>query len=458
MNKLLAVAYLTIREAVRSRLMAALAVFLFAAVFWLSISIRGDGTLEGRVQVLLEYGLGAAFAILAVATLGIAAASVSGDIEEKTIQLIAVKPLPRWGIWFGRWLGLLTLNAVLLSLCAGIAYGIVSWHLRVSSSTTSEQASVQDNILTARRLIPAQPPNVEVQARAVADRLIQESGAENISPSEALADARRQMILAYQTVGPLDSRQWAFEIPAEENTLHPLLLRIQFRHGSVDRIPMTGRWLVRSPTTTNAVAIAVTNLSAGVHRLALPADIANGRRLTVTFENGAAGASGPVVFHGSRGVELLVGAHDFGPNLLRAVGLLFLRLALLAAIGLTAGAAFSTPVATFMAAAFAIMGILVQYSVFSATPDASAFADHHHDEDSFLPQWVETIMTPVARVAAGIITPAIQYDPLGALADGQWISLAELLKAFAVLVLLYGGAAAGIGVWILRRRELALPG
>ena len=42
------------------------------------------------------------------------------------MQMVAVKPIPRWKIWIGKWLGILTLNAGLLLVCgigAAVATG-----------------------------------------------------------------------------------------------------------------------------------------------------------------------------------------------------------------------------------------------------------------------------------------------------------------------------------------------
>ena len=36
------------------------------------------------------------------------------------MQMVAVKPIARWQVWLGKWLGILSLNAVLLAL-AGAA-------------------------------------------------------------------------------------------------------------------------------------------------------------------------------------------------------------------------------------------------------------------------------------------------------------------------------------------------
>ena len=49
------------------------------------------------------------------------------EIEERQLQMVDVKPIARWQLWLGKWLGIMTLNATLLLLSAGSVYGTLLW-------------------------------------------------------------------------------------------------------------------------------------------------------------------------------------------------------------------------------------------------------------------------------------------------------------------------------------------
>ena len=105
---------MAIRSAIRSRVVGVLLCLLLLAIIGLPLTVKGDGTLTGEVQVLLTYTLGAVTMILSIATLWAGCAAVSTEVEEKQIHLILTKPVNRFEVWLGKWLGLVTLNAVLL--------------------------------------------------------------------------------------------------------------------------------------------------------------------------------------------------------------------------------------------------------------------------------------------------------------------------------------------------------
>src|SRR5882757_448454 len=116
MQQLFAIAWLTWKAAIRFRLFVVILVLLLAAVVGLPVLIKDDGTARGFTQILLTYTLSAITGLLGLCTLWLACGTLARDIEESQIQMVAVKPIPRWKIWVGKWLGLVTLNAALLAL------------------------------------------------------------------------------------------------------------------------------------------------------------------------------------------------------------------------------------------------------------------------------------------------------------------------------------------------------
>lgn len=148
MQKILAIAWLTWKAAVRFRLFAVIAVLLVLAVVGLPLIIKDDGTANGFTQIILTYTLSAVTTLLGISTLWLSCGTLARDIEECQIQVIATKPIARWQIWLGKWLGIASLNAVLLILAGGCIYGLLQW--RASKLPAQERADLRTQVLVAR--------------------------------------------------------------------------------------------------------------------------------------------------------------------------------------------------------------------------------------------------------------------------------------------------------------------
>src|SRR5437763_9935234 len=148
MQRLFAIAWLTWKAALRFRLFLVIAVLLLVAVIGLPILIKGDGTARGFTQILLTYTLSVITALLGFSTLWLSCGTLAGDIEECQIQVVATKPVARWQIWLGKWLGIVSLNVVLLVFAGGCVYGLLQW--RATRLAPGEQARLRAEVLVAR--------------------------------------------------------------------------------------------------------------------------------------------------------------------------------------------------------------------------------------------------------------------------------------------------------------------
>src|SRR5438034_8304019 len=148
MQRLFAITWLTWKAALRFRLFVVVAVLLLGSVIGLPLLIKDDGTARGFTQILLTYTLSTISALLGLSTLWLACGTLARDIEECQVQLVAVKPIARWQIWLGKWLGIVTLNAALLALAGAGVYALLLW--RATKLPANEQAILRNEILVAR--------------------------------------------------------------------------------------------------------------------------------------------------------------------------------------------------------------------------------------------------------------------------------------------------------------------
>ena len=170
MNKIATIVGLTWKAAFRYRLFWVLCALLAAAVVGLPLMIKDDGTAKGMVQILLTYTLSATATILGFATLWLSCGTLAKDVEECQIQMVAVKPIARWQIWLGKWLGLLSLNAVLLALAGASIFLTLQW--RAGRLAPDQQKILREDIFVSRASAKEPPP----EPRPVVDHYMQKGG------------------------------------------------------------------------------------------------------------------------------------------------------------------------------------------------------------------------------------------------------------------------------------------
>ena len=153
----------------RFKLFLVIAALLVVAVVGLPLVIKDDGSAQGFTQIIITYTLGAITALLGFSTLWLSCGTLARDIEECQIQVVATKPVARWQIWLGKWLGIVTLNAALLAISGSCVYGLLQY--RASKLPPAVQATLRDQILVARG--SAKEPSLEDKIQGEADRLLQ---------------------------------------------------------------------------------------------------------------------------------------------------------------------------------------------------------------------------------------------------------------------------------------------
>jgi hypothetical protein len=170
MQRILAITGLTWRAALRFKLFLVIAVLLFAAVVGLPLLIQDDGTARGFTQIILTYTLSAITALLGFSTLWLACGTLARDIEECQMQVVVTKPIARWQIWLGKWLGIVSLNAVLLVFSGACVYGLLEW--RAGKLPAAEQQILHEQVLVARGMAKEKDFTTDINAEAA--RILQE--------------------------------------------------------------------------------------------------------------------------------------------------------------------------------------------------------------------------------------------------------------------------------------------
>jgi ABC-type transport system involved in multi-copper enzyme maturation permease subunit len=131
----LTIASLTMREAVRRRLVAAFAAITVALV---SLSAWGFYRLShnpkmtsGEIQVALPTALILFMFmfsfVVALSASAIASPAISGEVDSGVLQTIVTRPIRRSDVLLGKWLGLAGLLAAYTAIVCGLEVAVVYW-------------------------------------------------------------------------------------------------------------------------------------------------------------------------------------------------------------------------------------------------------------------------------------------------------------------------------------------
>ncbi len=454
MQRVLAVAWLTWKAAFRFRLFLVVAVLLLASVVALPLLIKTDGTARGFTQILLTYTLSSISALLGLSTLWLACGTLARDIEECQMQVVAVKPIARWQIWLGKWVGLMSLNAALLALSGGSVYGLLQW--RATRLPPDQQQVLRSEVLVARG--SARPKNldavIEQETESQLQERLQKSPVAKVDLVEVRKQIREQIKAEHQLVGPGDPRQWQIELGSVKDSLgdRPLHLRIKFNAADhTTSGTFTALWAVGTPPKTRLALLDPMSLAPDTfHEFEIPPTVDENGVLTITFWNRNNTA---LLFPLDEGIEVLYREGGFGLNYARGLGIIFCWMALLAALGLAAASFLSFPVAAFMAVS--VMFLVLSTGTLANVVSEGTIANYNAEKGTKGSTRADIVVIPAFKAILSIINLAKNFSPIDSLSTGRSIPWSELGLAFCQVVVLLGGILGLFGIAVFTRRELA---
>jgi len=455
MQRLLAIAWLTWKAALRFRLFIVVAVLLLASVVVLPVLIKDDGTARGFTQILLTYTLSAIAALLGLSTLWLACGTLARDIEECQMQVVAVKPIARWQIWLGKWLGLISLNAALLAISGGAVFFLLQW--RATKLPEAEQKVLRNEVLVARG--SAKEPALDKQLEAEIDRRLKAALEKSKNPSLDVKLMRQQikerLNAEASNVPPGYIRPWQINLGFAKHSLHgqPLYLRVKFN--AAQKSPsgtFLALWQVGDPESKRLWQSEPMSFAPDTfHEFEIPPDLfdSNGV-LTILFRNENNTA---LLFPLEDGMEVLYREGGFGLNFVRGLGIIFCWMSLLAALGLAMASFMSFPVATF--ASLAVLTMALSSGTMAGAVTEGTIMGYNAEKGAPGHSPVDLVVIPMFRAILNVVNLVKGFSPIDSLSTGRIISWGELGAAFGQIVLLLGGIIGLLGMVAFNRRELA---
>ncbi|MEK7686388.1 MAG: hypothetical protein AAB466_13305 [Verrucomicrobiota bacterium] len=453
-QRIAAVAGLTLKAAFRFRLVLVLAVTLLGGVVILPLIIKDDGTARGFTQILLTYTLTMITALLGCATLWLGCGTLARDVEECQIQMLAVKPVARWQIWLGKWLGILCLNALLLALSSGAVFLLLQW--RAQRLPPAQQTILRNEVLVARGSAKEPVPDYEADVEHLMKAQLKENPALAADLPALQKIIRERVKASQQIVPPGYRRQWQIDLGLAKNYLRnqPLYIRAKFNVAQPSPSgTYPGRWVVGGFESPWAHRPEPLSLAADTfHQFAVPPNLFDeSGQLTISFINLSDTA---LLFSLEEGMEVLYREGGFGLNFFRGVAIIFCWLALLAAMGLASASFLSFPVAAFLSLGILVVGFS-SGTLSQIVTEGGIMGVNHETGYTENPTLLDQVAVPVARKILNVVNLVRGFSPIDSLSTGRSITWGLLARAFAQICLLMSGLFAAAGISIFTRRELA---
>jgi hypothetical protein len=437
-RRVAAIALLGIRAPLRSRLVLGLLALLAVIL----AGIRGDGTAQGEMRMLLTWTLGVATGVLGAATLWAGCAAVASDIEAGRHAPTAVSPARLFEIWLGRWLGLVVVNGALLLVAVAAAFA----QLKIKG-IPSEVTSV------SRRL--------ELDAatlRTEAERLFAHAQSQGAVPPGAskqnvIASIEKDLLTAHFPVDPGQSRQWVFALRPGD-AARAMTVKFKFLSSFGASSGCEGECAVLDSAGDVVSVRRINEDDKGEVVFDVPAGAVEGPALKAVFTNTAAAEGMAVLVQHGDSMTVTVPDGGVVRNMLKCWIALLAVLSLLAAIGVACGAMFSFPVAAFTASALVLIAIVGR----SDLVEEGVEAGHSHDgaarEETAFDHALDAFSKSMSSAVATALRPMSEVEALDRLGDGIAISPRAALKSALYTGLLLPLGFGVLAALALRRREL----
>jgi hypothetical protein len=462
MHRILTIARLTWKSAFRYRIFWVLALILVGAVVGLPLILKDDGTAKGLTQIVLTYTLSIVTVLLGVATLWLSCGTLARDVEDCQMQMVATKPIARWQIWLGKWVGILGMNAMLLALSGVTICLLLQW--RAQRLPAEEQQVLHNEIFVARASAKERPPDLGKVIEAEANDWRKKNP--NAKPTE---DER--LVLETQFVGkaramveevdPGYGKIWAINLSklSPKALAQPMQMRIKFRTSNPDSAAQSEKtysmvWFVGPPSSQNPSVLQEAYPPGSFQEVPLPPLIQpllddKGILYVQCLNRDVEQLFFPI----EDGFEVLYHENSFGVNFARGMAVILCWLALLSAMGLASASFLSFPVAAFVSLAMLMVGLSTG-TLSEVQTEKSIFLGTGSDANAAT-KVIDSVTVPIFDAVLGVVNLVEGFSPVDALSTGHSITWKELGSAVEQIVLLLGGFFALVGILLFNRRELA---
>jgi hypothetical protein len=441
MSNILTIARLTLKLALRSGALWGLLGLVVASAALLFFASTGDGHLVNELQVRVQYSMGLTYSLLTLLIIAMSVFTVRSQLDEKQIHMLTSRPISRAQVLLGQWLAMVFMAAVAEFAMLATIGGASSLLGRGFDANEQQHADAELGIVRYE----ARPVQKRF-ADQVSNRIneLRQSGQITGALSPELRQEIEQKIRRDQQIVPVSGRkEWRFVLSERVREGEVAELRYKI-YAENRRQPVKGSFRVWSETAPESFHQAFEVEPFRNHVISIPLEqFPQSHELFVSLDNNS---ERDLYLGRTRGVRIFYVDGSAGSNAVKAFGLHLLHLAVVAAIGLMAGVAFSFPVASFIVMVLFLLS--AGAGMFQQVVRETQLEGSHM---TLLDQAAIAITSFGIWITKGMQPPAV----VERVATGVSIPLDVLVVEWVPGILAYGLIAGTIGIVALRRKELS---
>lgn len=405
---------LELKSLIRSRTLHVLTLVVIGWMLAVPHFVRGDGTEQGKREVVSYYSLAGALAITAVAVASAAAGSLSSERAAKRLQLTLARPVPYFSVAGGRIAALGLVAAVPLAFAMAIS-------------------SFRDGASFCRHVYR---PVME-SPRSEAERMYKEYLADP-AMSENIKKARKSSVLAllthkaydhYMAVPTNAVAKWAFDVP-RSHAERKATVRVRFS----DTLSL--RRDVRGLISFGERTAPVTNITQAVVEFPLSDGSADAKYLE--FANYS---QSNLMLRPRRDIELLFDADSRELNHFRAWMVLVSMVVLVAAAGVFLGSCLSRPVAVWT----------IGSALFLSLASPAVVEQYPY---TLQMEIGDAIGLALSRIVESVTRPLTAFSPVNAVAHDECVEWSDVAAAVGVNAVLLPVFLSFLSALAMRRKKL----
>ncbi len=454
MTRILAIARLTFWEGIRMKIVLVFLVVMLFIFLRLPFTVKGDETLAGRLQTFLSYSLGAAGVFLSLSTVFLSCATLTDDIRRRSIHLVLTKPVSRFEVLAGKWIGVNLLNLMLLLLAGLMIYAFAAYIKTRPAQFARDRIKINNVIWTARgAATPVEPDFFEI-ARENVQQKIREGHSLGVPEAQAVAEMAHRLRERWRSVPPLGRRLYEFD-NVDLSKAPGGIIQISFKARAVpthaDEI-LYIQWVMVDPETHAPLQVLTTEERSAVrHQFLIKAKAVKDGKLAIGVMNPPANRNSTIYFEGDDSFQVLYPKGSFEANYVNTLLLIFFRLAFLSAVALFFSTFVSFPVACFCVLCILLFCIGVPWWLESIGANLKHPNPKVDPYGSFGPL-VRSVLVPVLKL---VLPNFAAFSGVEKLISGYAIPAGLMVRA-GLHTLVYGLVLLVLPGWLIfRSREIA---
>lgn len=359
MRSIWAVATNTIKQALRMKIAVVFVILLIVLLPVMGTTTTGDGTLKGRLQTFVSYGLSLTSFLLCLLTIIISIYSLTSDIDQKQIYTVLTKPIRRFQLILGKLLGIILLDVLLVIGFSAIIYTITIYTPKITNANEAQRIEANNEFFTARlELSPAEADVIQEVLDSY--KKLQGSGQleefASMSRKEIIAQLTNQKKLQMRAAAVGRDLLWEFHNVKSTDPNGSLFIKFKYDASGISSsdLPVYGRWFVGDWQYIRYGVVGETPVYDRIlshstrtyHEIEVSAEVVpKDGHLAVGFLNVPMNNT-VIIF--SEDPKVLYKTDTFTANFIRAALLILFRLIFLACLGLLAATFLSFPVAVML--------------------------------------------------------------------------------------------------------------